>query len=331
DPNPMRLRISLIICLFALMIQGYSQRSLDGEFKKEGIVLREYALYLPANYAPEKPISVVVAFHPLNRQKWSASAWRDTLTTFAMRNQVLLICPDAGKNGQADDPSDLKFAARLTRAILKKYQVNPTCLYTLGASWGSKAALKFAISERALVDGVILFANNLTGEEFTSSHATACQSLPIFLIHGKQDFLFQRVYSIQEGLRTLGACVKTKLIAGQGHQMEIQHHVGALCDAIQWLDNIRCDRQAVAHLRGVRISPQASDMSIQQKNREWIFAMPKWKDRLEHVRIYDQSGILQYVLYPPHLHQPLPLQEANTYRVVAKVGKHLVHKTVTVE
>ncbi|MEL7065772.1 MAG: hypothetical protein AAFP00_18675, partial [Bacteroidota bacterium] len=52
----------------------HAQKSLDGEFKKEGAIINTYALFLPQAYEPHKPISVVVAFHPLNTQKWTAAS-----------------------------------------------------------------------------------------------------------------------------------------------------------------------------------------------------------------------------------------------------------------
>jgi len=325
----MYLRGLLTLCLLCICWKIHAQKSLDGEFKKEGAIINTYALFLPQAYEPHKPISVVVAFHPLNTQKWTAASWRDALRSFASRNQVFLICPDAGSNGRADDPKDIEFAARLTRAILKKYQLNPTCLYTLGASWGSRAAIKFALAQRDIVDGAILFANNLTGELLARQNIPSCQDLPIFLIQGKQDFLYQRLYPIQEELRNLGACVKAHLVPGEGHEMSIESHAKVMDYAIQWLDNIRCERPTASRRRSLRLTPAASDIKISQRNKSWVISMPSWKDRLEHIRVYDETGILHYIIYPKDLGRPLILNEANTYRVVAKVGNHLVHKTIS--
>ena len=96
---------------------------------------KKYSLYFPNDFDEAKTYKLVVAFHPWNVERWNAESWRDTLITFADANDVILFCPDGGKDGKVDDSITLKLTDQIIQTLLTDYQIDENHIYALGFSW----------------------------------------------------------------------------------------------------------------------------------------------------------------------------------------------------
>ena len=99
----------LVYFVLAIGISNAQQR-IDRTIDSQTDPQKKYALYIPSSYDASVPNAAFLALHPWNTSRWNASSWRDTLTHFAETNDLIIIAPDGGPDGQVDDQIDTAFA-----------------------------------------------------------------------------------------------------------------------------------------------------------------------------------------------------------------------------
>ena len=71
-------------------------------------------------------------------------------------------------------------------------------------------------------------------------------------------------------------------------------------------------------------------MEIYVNGGKVMVKIPRWSQQVKKIRVYDQFGILQFVLYPQHLGKIIELPRNQEYRFVTMIGGHMVQKTIEV-
>jgi dienelactone hydrolase len=101
----------------------------------------EYALWIPADYTPEKAWRMIVTLHGQNgngpdmTRVWLADLQRD--------GQTFLLCPSAGRGGWGRSRLGHAYVLGAIRDVLGKYAVDPDRIYLDGASMGGNGSFEF--------------------------------------------------------------------------------------------------------------------------------------------------------------------------------------------
>jgi predicted esterase len=214
----------------------YDQRVVYGAEKDRG-----FSLYFPQTYRSGDRLPLVVSFHPYSSFRWNGQSWRDSLISFAEANGVILLCPDGGANGRTDDPEDFDFTINLISRLLYDQRIDPYRIYTLGYSWGAKAALKFSTEHANLIRGMLLMGVSSDQAISEFGHQIAdLRNMRCYMVHGSLDAPRVRFHPLRNALMSAGVCLNVRLLENVGHSFNFQERDRVLEEAFQWLEEGQC-------------------------------------------------------------------------------------------
>lgn len=318
----------LLFTIFSLLCtQVMPQSKIEGAMEFSHLRAGRYATYLPSGFRKGKAIPVVVAFHPLNSLKWDEKSWRNELTAFAEKNQVVLICPESSLNLSLGSNAYLDFVKQMTMKLLAKYDAQPNCIYSVGAGLGANTALKLGIRHRNFVNGLILISSNTRTIDLQANEFAKCFNLPCYLIHGKNDHLQQKYYPLRKALSEAGACIKSSLIDHTGSTSNSRVHKDHLSDAFKWIHNYSCNRPEYVwnenrHLQSLR---KQNEPIVEVSGMEVSLSNINPKHAINKINVYDERGILIGIIRNPSENEVILLPEVGCYtiRMMSVVRNHL--------
>ena len=152
-----------------------------------------YALYLPANYSPEKRWPLVLVFDPFARGEVSVKLFHEA----AERYGFIVVGSNNSRNFA--DPSN---AIRLLWTEVKEhYAIDPKRIYTAGLSGGARVASSIALACKNCITGVIANGAGLPqGATLPGPEVSEW-----FLVAGTTDFNYPEQLHLKESLDTHGA------------------------------------------------------------------------------------------------------------------------------
>ncbi len=276
--------IAFLATFLSPNIQAQTKRS--GSIRYYHQQNKGYALYFPSGYRRGKIYSVVVAFHPLNSHRWHAVSWRDQLIDFAERNQVILICPDGGLDGKTDDKIDLHFSRYLLQQAIKSYSLRVDNVYTMGYSWGARAALKMALTYGEIINGCLLVGINASSVSIPESLLIQARGLACYFIHGEQDHVQSNLLPLAYTLDNYGACTARAVVKKTGHTFFFSNRKAYLDKGLYWLSRQSCYHMVRARNSGesLRFRPE-----FQIENKRVRITYDRTIYPIQQIRIYNKD------------------------------------------
>ncbi len=229
----------LYLFLFIIPSLAFSQ-SIDGEFAFQSDNAKKYSLYVPSDYNPDQPQTLMLGLHPLNTNRWDAQSWRDTLINFAEENSLLLVCPDGGPDGRIDDAIDTSFTSVLLDSVSTWYNIDQDEKYIMGFSWGGKTTYTYGLRRTDEFKGYLVIGAAVTIGE-VSPLVSAAKGEAFYLIHGSNDAVSTRYTPLLAALENNEACVESQLLQGVGHTIDFLDRDAILGEAFQSLKSSNCN------------------------------------------------------------------------------------------
>lgn len=226
--------------LFLLTCQfGLAQTRIDGNFAFQTNSAKEYSLYIPSGYTAGTPNGMMLGMHPLNTSRWNAVSWCDTLIDFAEANNLLLVCPDGGANGNVTDPIDFAFTTALLDSMYNWYTVDQARIYIMGFSFGGQATYTYGLDHPDVFRGLIPIGAAITGtNEVNQPLLDNAECMPVYIVHGGNDSPNNRYWPVRMALINNGALLNSILMPGVGHTIDFPNRNQILGDAFQWIDSV---------------------------------------------------------------------------------------------
>lgn len=255
------LKTYITILLAAISISLMAQ-AIDGSFLHETDPAKEYSIYVPSNYDPAIPNSLMLGLHPLNTNRWDAKSWRDTLIVFAEANDLLLVCPDGGPDGKIDDSIDTSFTSVLLDSVSLWYNIDEEEKYLMGFSWGGKTTYSYGLRRTDNFKGYLVIGAAVTLNEVADVMPNA-NKVSFYLLHGSNDTPNVRFEPMLQALEAVDACVNSLLMPGVGHTIDFPNRNQLLSDAFNWLKNEDCKSSATIQLdNSINIFPNPTPASV---------------------------------------------------------------------
>jgi len=245
-----------LLILSALFLGHFThaQEAIDGNFAFQSDPAKKYSLYIPSAYQEGESNAALVALHGWNTSVWNGKTWCEFLAPFAEANDVILICPDGGTDGQIDDPIDMDFTTALIDSMNTWYEVDMNRLYAIGFSWGGRTVYTYGLEHTDLIKGFIPVGAAINGVNINNNVSNTAGQ-PWYLVHGANDSPNSRFYPYLENLENAGAITNSKLMSGVGHTMDFPNRDAILGEAYQWVDSVN-----IANSVSVKEIPSAEPM-----------------------------------------------------------------------
>jgi hypothetical protein len=154
----MTTRFNKIFVLFLFLQPFISQACLISQVPERDRVIdtircagqkgQSYALYLPAQYDPEKPWPLIMIFDPAAKGKSTV----DIFSEAGRKYGYILACSNNARNGPLGD--NFTAASAMLQDLGKRFNIDQKRLYTAGFSGGSRFAMALAASQNIFA-GVI--------------------------------------------------------------------------------------------------------------------------------------------------------------------------------
>jgi predicted esterase len=181
---PRRLRVAGTAALLAALWSAPAARAQDlprGQLIDDVTCLADpaqsYALYVPSNYSPDRPWSLLIAFHPGARGR----AMVEKYQAAAERYGYIV----AGSNNSRNGP--LAVAAASVRAmsadLSRRFLIDANRVYLTGLSGGARVAMEMAIEKRNHIAGVIA-----SSAGFPDGQPRSSVPFAVFGTAGTEDF-----------------------------------------------------------------------------------------------------------------------------------------------
>jgi predicted esterase len=187
-----------------------------------------YALYLPPDYTTDRRWPVLFVLDPRGRALLALHLFRNA----AARHGWIVM---SSYNTLSDGPPEpnLNAMEAMLRSAQDSLSINPSRLYLAGFSGTARAALRFAVSLRGHVAGVIAAGGalgfELGGPEMTFARDT---TFGYFGAAGIRDFNYEEVLEMGEQFGTMGVPFRVVVFEGT-HSWPPASVCG---DAIAWLE-----------------------------------------------------------------------------------------------
>jgi len=263
--SKMRFFTLLFLLISATLV--FSQESIDGSFEFQTDPAKKYSLYIPSEYDENTPHALMLGLHPLNVNRWDGESWRDTLIAFAEMNNLLLVCPDGGIDGQIDSPIDTAFTTTLLDSVSQWYNINQEEKYVLGFSWGGKTTYTYGLRRTNEFKGYLVIGAAVTITEVNGIVENATNE-NFFLVHGSNDNPNTRFTPLRNALMENNACVGTNLMTGVGHTIDFPNRNSILTDAFTFLKDNVCETSNTQNevIPNISVFPNPSNGSISIEN-----------------------------------------------------------------
>jgi predicted esterase len=231
----MKTIISLIFTFFAL--SSFAQKTVDTTFAFQSDPAKKLSLYIPSSYVPGTNNALMVGLHPFNVRRWNAKSWRDTLISFAESNQLILLCPDGGRDGQIDDQIDTAFASAMIDSAKKWYSIDNKRVYCMGFSWGGKTTYTYGLSNPDVFCGYLPYGAVVNTRE-VSPIAQNINNKPIYILHGQNDLPNTSYTPLKTLMENNGGLVRGKLLPRVGHTVDFQNRNSEFTIGYKYLDSV---------------------------------------------------------------------------------------------
>lgn len=229
----------LIFLFLATTILLNAQEAIDGAYEFQSDPAKKYSLYIPSSYDEATPNTLMLGLHPFNVNRWDAKAWRDTLINFAEMNDLLLVCPDGGIDGQVDSAIDTAFTSNLLDSVESWYNIDLDQKYIMGFSWGGKTTYTYGLRRTDEFKGFMPIGAAVSFSEVSSIIENATNQA-FYLVHGSNDSPSSRYTPLLNGLTSNGSCVESNFLLGVGHTIDFPNRNMILTEAYQWLKERNC-------------------------------------------------------------------------------------------
>jgi len=178
---------------------------------------QSYALYLPSTYTPDRPWSVLLAFHPAARGRALAEKYQAA----AERYGYIVAASNNARNG----PHAVSAAAAqaMSTDVSRRFAIDPKRIYLTGFSGGARVSLALALANDAIA-GVIA-----SGAGFHDSRPRENVRFAIYGTVGVEDFNY---LEMREMDRVLTSPHFLAVFPG-GHTLPPDD---VALDAIEWLE-----------------------------------------------------------------------------------------------
>jgi dienelactone hydrolase len=186
------IRIVLVVtlCLCAQIVRAQSiERGVAVErVVCAGDASQSYALYLPSGYSPDRPWSVILAFHPAARGLQMVEKFR------AGAEQYGYIV--AASNNSRNGPHDVSAAAAkaMSGDVARRFNIDPKRVYLAGMSGGARVATGIALANTSIA-GVIA-----SSAGFPDSQPRPRVPFAIFGTAGTEDFNYLEMRALDQHL-----------------------------------------------------------------------------------------------------------------------------------
>ena len=235
--NKKNLNILLAAMLFFSISLISAQEKIDRTQKFQTDPAKSYSLYIPSNYDKNVPNKLMLGLHPWNVNRWNSATWRDKLTDMAEMNNLILLCPDGGKDGQIDDPIDTAFTSALLDSIQIWYNINTDKIFVMGFSWGGKTTYTYGLRRAEIFAGFIPIGAAINGINDFKQFLPNANDKPFYMIHGANDSPNSRFYPARDALIQNNAIVGDSLLAGVGHTVDFSGSTNMFDIAFDFVDN----------------------------------------------------------------------------------------------
>lgn len=253
----MKVLVSVLLLVFT--ISGITQERIDGSFEFQTDPDKDYSLFIPEGYDPDVPHRLMLGLHPWNTTNWNSSIWCDSLVVFGTMNDLIIVCPDGGADGQIDDPIDTAFTSALLDSVHLWYNIDVEKRYAMGFSWGGKTVYTYGLNHIDRFNGFIPIGAAINGTSDIDNVLNNAAGLPWYLVHGDEDAPDDRYYPLLNGLDDNNAITNSNLMSGVGHTFNFPDRNEILTTAFQWVDSVNCAApvgvQEIAELNSVQLMP----------------------------------------------------------------------------
>ena len=230
-------KIFTLIMFTLLCYVGGAQTKVDRSFTFQSVA-KKYSILIPSSYNSSKASKMMVGMHPLNTNRWDAKSWRDTLSVFANTNNLLLVCPDGGSNGNILDQIDTAFTTALIDSMFKWYNIDSSQVYIMGFSWGGKATYVYGMERPDLFAGYMPVGAATQSSDLTTKRKKNVNCKPVAVIHGANDAVSTRYTPMINALKTSTNYLWDTLLSGVGHTIDFNHRNALLSMGFAYIDSI---------------------------------------------------------------------------------------------
>ncbi len=230
----------LIFCLAIPFSESQAQIRIDSTLAFQDDPAKSFSIYIPSTYSEDAPNSLMLGLHPFNTSRWDGRSWCDTLLAFAEMNDLILLCPDGGLDGQIDDPIDTAFISHLLELMPEWYNVNEDKVFAMGFSWGGLTTYTYGLNHIDKFAGLMPIGAAISGISQFEEVIGLSEDKAFYVLHGSLDSPNSRYYPAIEALEENGACLETVLMSGVGHTIDFPNRNEILTEAFIWLDNVVC-------------------------------------------------------------------------------------------
>lgn len=254
---------SLVVLLAAA--PGAAQTLAPGVIHDEvvctGDAEETYALYLPSDYGPGRPWSLLLGFHPGARGR----AIVETYRAAAERYGFVVAASNTSRNGPWER------SARAVRAMSKdvatRFTIDAARLYLTGHSGGARVAMEVAAGSKDIA-GVIA-----SSAGFGDARPRAKASFAIFATAGRDDFNYLEMRALDAALTTPHSLA----VFDGGHTLPPAE---VAAEAIAWLELQAMRQQRRPHDsalvarwladRRTRLAATTDPLAHRQRLREFV-------------------------------------------------------------
>jgi predicted peptidase len=194
-----------------------------------------YALSIPANYSPSKPVPLILALHFGVGSVDATGAGGDVVEVLIgpglAELGAIIVAPDSVR-GNWSTPENEKAVTALLDMVMGRYAIDKTKIAVTGYSMGGTGSWHFAEKFPQRFSAAIPIAG-------TPPDSAAGWRLPVLAIHSRNDQVapFAPTEARIAQLQKAGVNAKLILLTGITHY-ETDRFQGALQQAVPWLQEI---------------------------------------------------------------------------------------------
>ncbi len=183
---------------------------------------QSYALYLPSNYAPQRPWAILYCFDPAARGQLAVEQFKEAAEKYG----YLVVGSNNSRNGPGVPLEQI--IQTLFNDTLARFAIDEKRTYAAGFSGGARVASSIAYRLNGRVAGVIACGAGL------APNLLPPKSVPfvLFAAAGTDDFNFPELYRLHQDLDSLAIANRFAVFDG-GHSWA----PSPLCtEAIEWME-----------------------------------------------------------------------------------------------
>ena len=220
---------TLGLCLFALSaITSHGQTS---EFARGKIIekvlcqadaTQSYALYLPANYTPDKAWPILYGFDPGGRGRQPVELYSEAAERFGW----IVVGSNNSRNGPGVPLSNI--LTTLWRDTHERLAIDDRRVYATGMSGGARVAGRLALGTKGAVTGLIACGAGLPTEQAPKKD----WRFAVFGIGGLEDFNLIELHQLDDALSKAGLTHQLLMHDG-AHTWPPK---AALAEAVEWME-----------------------------------------------------------------------------------------------